>query len=203
MTSIEISPYINEKNLSQIAKQIFPNVELQKRIDLHFGKVIVDIYFEDENGKYIFEYNGHLHYTQSETIYRDEQLKIHCDENGIQLFDFPYFVQLNDYSSRWLFGDDLVSRYIEFKFSFQNDYPHGFVDPKTTLPFDFICKGIKRFDEEFSEDSKHSYQKFPRIPQEILKSIVDRTDSKRMGCVFGDWMSFIRDREPSLHSKIV
>ena len=58
MKIIEIKPYLTEKKLAEIAKEIFPNVETQKRFDLDYGRAYVDIYFKDDLGEYIFEYSN-------------------------------------------------------------------------------------------------------------------------------------------------
>ena len=152
---ISMPEYLIEDNLEIFIKQRF-GVNFIRNKEL-FG-YRPDFYLPDIN--LVIEFDGYRHYVNKLTIDRDNKKDAIYSEKNIRVIRIPYFVQLDERIVKFLFSD-----YINDLSKF-NNFPHGFIDKKATLPTYYCAEGIERF--------KNDLEYFSVIKDEIIKTLIDR-----------------------------
>lgn len=137
---ISYEGYLIEEKLGIILKQIFPEVEPQKR----FGRYKVDYFIPSI--KSAVEFNGYKHYSSPKQIIRDYILKEKLKQENIELLEIPYWLQFDESICEWLFKDKIDTSL----FTFDVKYKHGFIDDKAMLPAEFCQLGWDRFTKEYA-----------------------------------------------------
>jgi len=89
-----------------------------------------------ESMKLIIEFDGYLHYTNSNTCMKDLQKDIDYVNAGYRIIRIPYFIQWCSEISSFVINKNVVCTQV---------YPHGFIDSKAILPADFCWLGLQRF----------------------------------------------------------
>ena len=131
--------------------------------NLKINRYSFDCGFEYNGNKYFVEFDGLFHYTSSSNVMRDENKNKLCKDNNITLIRIPYFVQLTNDTYEHYFNflkDDIKVNIIQ-------NFPHGFIDKKATLPADFCYLGTDRFISEVKS-----------LPQNVRDDIIQSLKNK-------------------------
>lgn len=183
--TLNIHPYLSEKNLLEVLELIFKTpIQKQVRIPLTNKTAIVDYVFNlPHNDQEVFvEFNGHLHYTQTNTIERDYMLREHCVKNNIRLIEIPYFIQLNLYTIPQYFGKD-IEAYLE-NVTITTSQESGFLEKKIVLPYDYCVLGLERFLNDLTPTSKVLCSTiedtciYEKTTQQIINSLKQRSENE-------------------------
>jgi hypothetical protein len=136
--------WLTEEHLKRICIHIFGESELvfNKTIPGIYGKP--DIYIPKHN--LIIEYDGTYHYTNSETIERDERKDASAKATGIKVLRVPYFVQMQWSDLEPYLDQDLLT--VNPANGFNLNYPNGFIHHGCVLPTDFCEVGLVKFKED-------------------------------------------------------
>jgi hypothetical protein len=162
MKTYHIQPYLTEQNLKGVLEFIFDDCNIQSQVTLKkdsYNKEIydfesiksfrVDYLIETPNhGTYIIEFNGQQHYTKTERIMRDCDLKSLCKNNDFILIEIPYFVQLTNEIIYRLFDDNFYNHYMKNK-KITTEYTSGFHEKNIVYPYDFCFLGLQRFIQDY------------------------------------------------------
>jgi len=152
--------YLTEKRLGEILDAVLPEHDFihdkavpkaknnRRRPD-----------YRSEKLRLILEFDGDTHYTQSKRILTDKEKDEDYKALGYRIFRIPYFIQITPELLKEFFGSD---------FTYQQKYPHGFIDPKAVLPADYCELGIEAF--------KADLQRFEAYKTEILNSLKEKTE---------------------------
>jgi len=184
MKTHTITPYLNEKNLKDVLEFVF-ETEIRPQTKFKFFRTFrVDYSFVlPHNNQTVFvEFNGPRHYTNTNNICRDYQIRDFCKFENIRLVEIPYFVQLNNYSIPQYFGWD-VEQYLEDK-EVITPIESGFHEKKIVLPWDFCISGLMRFEKDMqpishvqnSNNKDDDDAEFWRTSKQIWMSIHNRPD---------------------------
>lgn len=135
--------YLTEQRLGKILKnvlngytfehdKIVPNSSLRRmRPD-----------YRCEDLKLILEFNGYSHYCNPVQILNDYKKMDEYKNLGYTVIAIPYFIQM---------CDELVSLITLGRVQkYKQEYPHGFIDPKATLPSFFCSLGVARYNTELN-----------------------------------------------------
>lgn len=102
----------------------------------------------------IVEFDGYRHFTCAKTIVADKMKDRTYKAMGYTVVRVPYFVQASSAAFKHYFDIDV---------NIEQVYPHGFIDPKATLPSDFNSLGVASYlgimdtlPEEIAEDISSS-----------------------------------------------
>lgn len=143
---------LSEENLYDVLCFIFEQdknlIQKHKRLIDNNRYYIVDYYFENNDIKVAFEFDGPTHYMQTKTQLRDIDLKIFCENNDIHLVRFPYFIQIDDGTLSYYLPEYIWDKYLwenEKYLNIKSFYKHGFWDKKIIYPADFNAFGWKLF----------------------------------------------------------
>jgi hypothetical protein len=140
-----MSAYLKESGLPDFLGALYPGYSFlfNKQIPGSGQKFRPDAY--SASARLVVEFDGWQHYNSASRIKKDWQKYETCGALGLIVVRIPYFIQT---------CNGLVDRFpgaAEVKVD--QDYPHGFVDPKALLPADFCELGVKRFvDDLFNYD---------------------------------------------------
>lgn len=144
--TISYDGYLTEKIAIEILIEVFgtQNVRPQYSISVDDKRYRVDalIYFESQ--KFMFEFDGMYHYISAVNQYRDERLEDWCKKNDFVMKRIPYFIQLDNETFSELFGVD-VANIVLAKTVIMNNFAHGYIHEKCTLPADYNEVGYERF----------------------------------------------------------
>jgi len=137
-----------ERNLGESLKILFPNEEIihNKQLIISDKKMRPDYRIPSKN--LLIEFNGYHHFTNTKTIINDYKKKALILESGLNLIEIPYFVQLTENVTEYLFSEFTKSGYIQ---DFSNGFPHGFIHPKAGMICDFCYLGLQRVIKIFRE----------------------------------------------------
>lgn len=135
-----------EKNLENVILQLFPdyrNIYSQKRFKCGDRLFIVDYFLEVGVDKFVFEFDGPTHYTNSSTQLRDMQLETFCHTENYILIRIPYFIQIDINTLYVLFDEKIIEYYnlVDRVKCFKIDYKSGFYDTKIIYPGNFNHRG--------------------------------------------------------------
>tara|TARA_Y100000310_G_C20663817_1_gene806321 strand:+ start:516 stop:1109 length:594 start_codon:yes stop_codon:yes gene_type:complete len=167
--------WLTEKKLFNILKQLFPNNEIihDKMFSLNH-KFRPDYRIDDK--KLCIEFQGHQHYTNSFHVYKDQIKKEIMESYGYNLIEIPYFVQLTNNITQFLF-QDLVDD-LNYLKDYSDGFPHGFIHPNAQLPGEFskfgnkrVLELLKKFPKEVFEDCIKSIKirsKYLKVPEIYL-----------------------------------
>ena len=150
--------YLTEQTLSILLNDIYP-FKTWLHDKCFVGRTRPD--YRCDELKLIVEFDGYQHYTSAARIL-DDIIKDKSEEaEGYKVIRIPYFVQPSSLTVKMLFG--IASTY-------QQQYPHGFIDKKCILPADYCQLGIDKFKTEL--DNKFSY-----IKSDIIASIEEKIEA--------------------------
>lgn len=162
MNKTVIEGYLTQQKLEQVLKNetsfVFEQAEAPvPDTKLRFDFLLTDI---STKQKVAIEFNGYQHYTNPRVILNDERKAEIAKEQKIRLVEIPYWIQLNNEMFKYYFKRQPSTKIIQ-------EYPHGFIDKKATLPAAFCSLGARRFVEE--------YLKLPKkIQNAVYDSILDK-----------------------------
>lgn len=129
--------WLTEQKLGEVLRnEIFVNNEIISQYKIFSYKV--DYVIKEYN--LIVEFQGFQHFTNTKNVYNDIQRIKRLKNNGYIILQIPYFIQLTSNVLNFLF-----SSYTNRKDDLSNQFPHGFIHPKVTLPCDFCKLGKKRY----------------------------------------------------------
>lgn len=158
-----MSNYLTEKNLGEYLTIIFKtefinNMQIGKyRVDWYSPKLSIGV-----------EFDGYRHYNDAMTQSRDKLKDSFLQSLGIIVMRIPYFIQLST---------ETINSLLLFKGSFntpwQQEYPHGFIDPKTLKPADFNEIGVRRFLRDLDKIQL-------TVRDEIINSLIDRAQEVKL-----------------------
>ena len=166
--------YLTEKSLGEFLTKIFktefihdkvvPNSNIKNRPD-----------YRNDDLMLIVEFDGYLHYTQPKTILTDSKKDKVYTSMGYKVVRIPYFVQISTEIIKILFNEDI---------DIEQEYPHGFIDPKCILPAEFCSLGTKRYNEDLV--------KFGIISSDIEQSLYEKVEIlKEKNLVYPIWKEVI------------
>jgi hypothetical protein len=164
--------YLTEQKLitifSEISKSVSFDMKTNVKIERYRGDITI-------NNKYLIEFDGYQHYTQSEVFirdsYKDATWEVKSEINKV--IRIPYFVQLTTETFKYYFDDLLKDLSVEVEVT--SNYPHGFIDKKAILPANFCSIGERRF---FSEVEYLPFSVVDSIVSSLMK--INKTPE----CVF-------------------
>ena len=154
--------FLTETSLLDLLKHLYPTAKIEAQVPMKVpgsGTKRIDyvVYTEDET--IAVEYDGHLHYTDTNRQLRDILVKAHCAHNNIRFIQFPYWLQPDSDVIEYLF--DIVTDY-------HWDYPQGFQSDSCVLPGQFNEIGHKRF---FREMENLATSKFSFLYDCVVRSL--------------------------------
>ena len=116
-----------------------------------------DLFFNFEKRKIVFEYNGWHHYTDHFKMDRDERKKDAFQKQNIEIYTFPYYLQLTKDIAKYLFkknfgvfSEEKYKKALEKIYRVENEteiLAPGWHTTRNT-PANFIPKGIKKLINE-------------------------------------------------------
>jgi very-short-patch-repair endonuclease len=181
---------LSEKSLYDVLCFIFKNdshlIQKQKKLVDVSNYYLVDYYFENNDIKVAFEFDGPTHFTQSKTQLRDIRLQNFCDENNIYLIRFPYFIQIDDRTLSYYLTDYIWDNYLESNEKYldiKSIYKNGFWDKKIVYPGDFNAFGWKLFHDLYLDFIKNERWS---IDKEIYDSLSEISVYLAVGIDY-DW----------------
>jgi len=151
-----MSAYLNEKSVGIFLHQRLENIDVisNKAFSKEF-KFRPDFHIPEL--KLIVEFDGYQHYNSVRAQDNDAYKEGVLISLGYTIIRIPYFIQLDERVVKFLFGCHMTDS------SGYNTYPHGFVDPKALLPFDFNYLGMEKF--------KKDLETFSFLKEEILSTL--------------------------------
>lgn len=129
-----IIDYLTENKLKELLTSVYINI--QSNVNVPNTKMRWDFLI---NNNTIVEFDGDSHYCNIDVIRRDtlkDNIAKSLNYNTIRI---PYFIQLNNQSFFYYFKKSI---------DIIQNYPHGFINPKATLPASYCEMGIQRFINE-------------------------------------------------------
>ena len=120
--------------------------------------------YRNDDIKIIVEFDGHSHYTQAARILADCVKDRTYEKAGYTIIRIPYFIQLSSSTCTTLFNTAI---------SIKQEYPHGFIDKKCTLPADFCEAGLERF--------KADLFRFKNEARDIIESLKIKISEAKYG----------------------
>jgi hypothetical protein len=126
--------YLTELSLFKIIFDIDNNSIRNFKVDGYS----YDIMFTFKGIKFLVEYDGPTHYSDNDTILRDEKKNKIANDNDFVIIRIPYFIQLDNITFKYYFG---------FDYNIETSFPHGFITTKY-FPSHFVSRGIRRFEKE-------------------------------------------------------
>ena len=143
MEKFVIDGYLTEKKLGEFLNYALPDVKVKRQVKTQVSRVDYAFTF---NGKlHYIEFDGYQHYTKATQQAKDMYMDLYCEENGIVLIRIPYFIQLRQDSLAYIFGREIYEYMEGCGVVVDCCYPHGFIDKKAILPFDYCGIGLMRF----------------------------------------------------------
>ena len=138
--------WLTEAKLGDVLKIIFKdeNIIHDKKLDLLNHSNFRPDYLLP-NRKLLVEFQGYQHFTITKIACKDIIKQKAAIASGYQLIEVPYFVQLTKNVTIKLFNEQIDKNLRKLNFS--NNFPHGFIHPKATLPYDYCSLGLRRFKE--------------------------------------------------------
>lgn len=156
--------YLTESTLENFLEIIFPSSDWIHDKTVPKSNILSRPDYRNDDLKLIVEFDGFHHYTLSSYIISDMK-KDKCYTNmGYNVVRIPYFVQMSS---------DVIQNLFKININLNQNYPHGFVDKKATLPADFCYMGIEKFKEDLN--------RFAYIRPAIINSL--HTKIKELGDV--------------------
>ena len=154
--------YLTEKKLGIYLSELFPKIEFihDKSVPNSLNKRRRPDYRSDDL-MIILEFDGDSHYCKANRIIVDNEKNDDYANLGYKVFRIPYFVQLTTSLLQEIFGKEI---------QFEQKFPHGFIDPKATLPCDFCELGIEKF--------KKDLEKFKYHRDDIINSLKHKINEK-------------------------
>lgn len=122
-------PHLTEDKLYDLLVNLYGSEKVQRQFKI--GKYRVDFLID---GKLAVEFDGYRHYCEWSTIDRDMKVFELLNNQGIELFHVPYFLQ-----AAW------VCEALGFNEQAGSHYPNGFIDKKALRPKDFSLRGLATF----------------------------------------------------------
>lgn len=149
--------YLTEASLRDYLEQIFPKHEFTRdRIVPNSGIQKRPDYRNDEL-MLIVEFDGYGHYCDPRNILADEFKDSVYTDMGYTIIRIPYFIQMSKQIVRLLFRKNV---------NIEQEYRHGFIDPRAKLPSHFCELGLQRFELDL--------ENFKLVKDEILYSLMQR-----------------------------
>lgn len=182
--------YLTEDKLGQILKLICPEANWIHNRSVPNSNSRYRPDFRSDKLMMIFEFDGHLHYTNIKTQRRDiEKNKIYSNM-GYKIYRIPYFEQLG--------SDKLYKIFYEYYLNIEKsnpglniidglhkhirkscltesdivdvDYPFGFIDKTAITPCDFNITGVNLF---LSNVKSYSDEQNSQIAHSIVNSMTN------------------------------
>ena len=140
---------LSERNLQQVLEVLFPQstIVAQKRFKSEYQIFVVDYYFEAGGKKFVVEFDGPTHFTNTKTQFKDIELADYCNNSKIRLIKIPYFMQLDNHSIYTFFTEDEHQEFnlIQLINTIDCKYNSGFNKEKNIFPGDYNIYGWELF----------------------------------------------------------
>jgi len=111
-------------------------------------KVKIDIAFILGDQKIAVEYDGNMHYINTQKCLRDIKKKHALKAAGFKVICFPFYMELDSESFSHFFGKDINGEDVVIINKDPKHLLHGFNETEW-MPIDFCPLGLKRFEEEY------------------------------------------------------
>jgi hypothetical protein len=128
--------YLTEDSLADVLLKIFPGSTWIRNKAFPGESFRPD--FRCEELKLVVEYNGHLHYTDPNSVGNDALKKTVVQQRGYTHVEVPYWIQLDSEMTSHYFGRGVVGDY-------SNGFPQGFISAKCRMPAEYCSLGARRF----------------------------------------------------------
>ncbi|EER56197.1 hypothetical protein NEIFL0001_0538 [Neisseria flavescens SK114] len=128
--------YLTEQNLGNIFSTLLPDTPFIHNKTVPNSGVKMRPDFRFETLKLIVEFDGSQHYQDVNVLFRDKEKDRIYQAMGYRIVRIPYFIQMTQ---------ELLHILFQQEFSYQQCYPHGFIDDNAVLPANFCELGIMQF----------------------------------------------------------
>lgn len=145
----DVPEYTTEARLDDIFSSGAYEFKRNKGVKESGTRFRPDFLFEEL--KLIVEFDGSSHYTKSHRILKDMEKDSIFEHMGYKIIRLPYFIQFSSEVYDALFVKQGYDLGIDRSLLVDN-YPHGFIDKKATLPIDFCLLGLEKFFMELAFD---------------------------------------------------
>ena len=163
--SAKTGEYLTEDSLENYLNLIFPTHTWEKNTYIFHKKDKVSFRpdYMCHSLKLVVEFDGFYHYTDVNTILRDERKETILRRDGYKVIRIPYFIQMSTEVIKALFNKDKEVEQV---------FPHGFIANKSSavLPANFNELGIEKFLGDF--------ERFSFIKDDIIQSLRDKVIEK-------------------------
>jgi len=149
--------YLTEQKLAYYLQEFYPNTEFILNKSLPNSEIRCRPDVRSEDLKIIVEFDGYKHYTDVDTIFLDYRKDKLWKSLGYKVIRMPYFVQLDK---------QVLINEFSIETEFVQEYRHGFIDPKATLPSNFCEQGVKRFIKDL--------KRFDYIKDQLVESLREK-----------------------------
>jgi hypothetical protein len=140
MKRFEIKGYLTESRLAEVILELAPEGFVREFKLTGRGGYRWDFKYVSTDGTTtLVEYDGDEHYRNTLVIRADRAKTRIATEAGFRLIRFPYWLQLDSFTLRHVFG---------FEAEIVQNFPHGFITTKL-FPGSFCPMGLVRFESEF------------------------------------------------------
>jgi len=178
MIILKYEDYLTEKKMIDIFKQLQYHVNIDIKVNVKIGqRYRGDLVIND---KYLVEFDGYRHYTDTSTILRDiykDALWLDLKEDN-RVIRIPYFIQLDGGTLFNYFGELLEELNLSYEdVEINNNYSHGFIDKKALLPANFCILGIRKFISDYNRSNKY-------VREIIANSLIKWVESKDLIEIF-------------------
>ena len=154
--------YLTEQNLGNIFSTLLPNIPFIHNKTVPNSGVRTRPDFRFETLKLIVEFDGSQHYQDVNVLCRDKEKDRIYQAMGYRIVRIPYFIQMTQELLHILFQQEL---------SYQQCYPHGFIDDAAVLPANFCELGIIQF--------RGDLERFDIYRSDIISSLRQKINAKK------------------------
>ena len=126
--------YLTEEKLGNVLRSLYGKTKVIAQQRVGSSRLRFDFFLPDLN--LAVEFDGFRHFSSFKTILADADKDRIAKSLGIKVIRIPYFVQLTSTVAKKLLKVNCV---------IETSYPHGFIDRKALLPYDFSPLGLARF----------------------------------------------------------
>lgn len=139
--------YLTEEGLGNFLKNFLPTSEIIHDKIVPNSNIKNRPDYRIENLKLIFEFNGHYHYTNPNSILNDYKKKEVYEKMGYTIHNIPYWIQLRSDIIYYLFNNK-IPNLDGTRLKDYTTFPLGFISPKCVLPSSFCVLGTIELSKE-------------------------------------------------------
>jgi hypothetical protein len=137
---VVITGYLTEPKLAAALHEILGSRWGGSQFQLPDSRRRWDMWFTDDGGRVVVEYDGDEHYRNTLKVKTDKEKDAAAEAHGLRIVRIPYWVQMDTLTLKHYLGLDAA---------IEQDFPHGFITTKI-FPASFCELGIERFRHELT-----------------------------------------------------